>query len=906
MAGDPSSYPERGRPDPEALLAAANKARRGRLKVFLGMAPGVGKTYEMLRAARRRKAEGQDVLVGVVETHGRRETESLLRGLEVLPRRPVDSRGRSYLEFDLDAALERRPKLLLVDEYAHSNAPGSRHPKRWQDVEEILAAGIDVWTTLNVQHLESLVDVVLSITGARQRETVPDSALARADDIELIDITPDELRERMAAGKVYVPETARLASENFFKVENLTALRELALRRAAQTVDDQLVAAMREKGVEGPWAAGERILVLAGGDGMAAGLVRAGRRLSDMMMDAPWTVAHVERPDRPPPPEAAAARTREALKLAEQLGGSTVVLTGTDVVASVMAWARRNNVTQIVIGRMGGRSRDSRWRELTGRSLAAALLREARGQAIHVVTGADAEGVRDSQAPRPRRLDWPAYLTAGGFVAAASLVAWGLDTAFDRVELGMIYLAAVLAAGVMHGLRPALAAATAAFLIYNYFFLAPRYSLAIGSPTDVLTLIVFWAVALATGGLAGRVRDQALGSQKRAAGVTTLLAASRTLSAASGKAAVAKALAEQAAAASGARAIVFLPSDGELAPVAGAPDFADLGTAPMAAARWAWEKGEAAGAGTGTLPQAAWTFWPLEGLGARAGVAGIEAGALASGSDEERLLLALLDQGAVALQRAELAAGAVEAEALRRSDRFRNALLNSISHDLRTPLTTVLGAATTLIDYGDKLSAPARLDLAMGVKEEAERLNGYVANLLDMTRIEGGGLKLRTDWIDVRDVLAAACDRVARRLDGRVLTRDFLETLSLVQADPSLLEQVAVNILENAIAYSPPGARIEVAAYEDRAHVVISIEDEGRGIPPADLERVFEKFRRLQEPSDRSANASQGVGLGLAIAKGFVEAMGGRIAAASPIHDGKGTRMLISLPKGVETPHHLL
>jgi two-component system, OmpR family, sensor histidine kinase KdpD len=906
LAGDPSSYPERGRPDPEALLAAANKARRGRLKVFLGMAPGVGKTYEMLRAARRRKAEGQDVLVGVVETHGRRETESLLRGLEVLPRLPVDNRGRSYLEFDLDAALERRPKLLLVDEYAHSNAPGSRHPKRWQDVEEILAAGIDVWTTLNVQHLESLVDVVLRITGARQRETVPDSALARADDIELIDITPDELRERMAAGKVYVPETARLASENFFRSENLTALRELALRRAAQTVDDQLVAAMREKGVEGPWAAGERILVLAGGDGMAAGLVRAGRRLSDMMMDAPWTVAHVERPDRPPPPEAAAARTREALKLAEQLGGSTVVLTGTDVVASVMAWARRNNVTQIVIGRMGGRSRDSRWKELTGRSLAAALLREARGQAIHVVTGTDGEGAREPAAPRPRRLDWPAYLTAGGFVAAASLVAWGLDTAFDRVELGMIYLAAVLAAGVMHGLRPALAAATAAFLIYNYFFLAPRYSLAIGSPTDVLTLIVFWAVALATGGLAGRVRDQALGSQKRAAGVTTLLAASRTLSAASGKAAVAKALAEQAAAASGARAMVFLPSDGELVPAAGAPDFADLGTAPMAAARWAWEKGEPAGAGTGTLPQAAWTFWPLEGLGARAGVAGVEAGALASGSDEERLLLALLDQGAVALQRAELAAGAVEAEALRRSDRFRNALLNSISHDLRTPLTTVLGAATTLIDYGDKLSAPARLDLAMGVKEEAERLNGYVANLLDMTRIEGGGLKLRTDWIDVRDVLAAACDRVARRLDGRVLTRDFPETLSLVQADPSLLEQVAVNILENAIAYSPAGARIEVAAYEDRAHVVISIEDEGRGIPPADLLRVFEKFRRLQEPSDRSANASQGVGLGLAIAKGFVEAMGGRIAAASPIHDGKGTRMLISLPKGVETPHHLL
>lgn len=903
MASDPGPYPERRRPDPEALLAAANKARRGRLKVFLGMAPGVGKTYEMLRAARRRRAEGLDVVVGVVETHGRRETESLLRGLDVLPRRPVEQRGRSYLEFDLDAALARRPALLLVDEYAHANAPGSRHPKRWQDVEEILAAGIDVWTTLNVQHLESLVDVVLRITGARQRETVPDSALARADAIELIDITPEELRERMAVGKVYVPETARLASDNFFKLENLTALRELALRRAAQTVDDQLVAAMREKGVEGPWAAGERILVLAGGDAMAAQLVRAGRRLSDMMMDAPWTVAHVERPDRPPPSEAAAARTREALKLAEQLGGSTVVLTGADVVAAVMAWAGRNNVTQIVIGQGAGRG--SRWRDLAGRSLASALLRASRGQAIHVVTGAG-EAVGDPPAPRPRGFDWRAYLTGGGFVAIASLTAWALDTAFDRVELGMIYLAAVLAAGVMHGLRPALAAATVAFLIYNYFFLAPRYSLAIGAPTDVLTLIVFWAAALAVGGLAGRVRDQAVGSQKRAASVASLLAASRTLSAASGKAAVARALAEQAAAASGARAMVFLPRDGDLAPAAGAPDLVELGAAPMAAARWAWEKGEAAGAGTGTLPQAAWTFWPLEGLGARAGVAGIEAGAMAAGPDEERLLLALLDQGAVALQRAELAAGAVEAEALRRSDRFRNALLNSISHDLRTPLTTVLGAATTLIDYGDRLSPEARLDLAVGVKEEAERLNRYVANLLDMTRIEGGGLTLRTDWVDVRDVLAAAADRVSRRLDGRPLIRDFPAQLSLVQADAGLLEQVAVNILENAIAYSPPGARIEIAAYEDRGHVVISIEDEGRGIPAADLERVFEKFRRLQDPSDRSPGASQGVGLGLAIAKGFVEVMGGRIAAASPIRDGKGARMLISLPKGVATPHHLL
>src|SRR5690606_11379506 len=362
--------------------------KRGRLKVFLGMSPGVGKTYEMLRAARRRKAEGDDVVVGVVETHGRKETMSLLRGLEVMARSPIAYRDRTLLEFDLDGAVARRPGLLLVDEYAHSNTPGSRHPKRWQDVEEILDAGIDVWTTLNVQHLESLSDVVLRITGVRQRESVPDSALSRADDIELVDITPEELRKRLAEGKVYVPETARLASDNFFKVENLTALRELALRRAAQTVDDQLVARLREQGVPGPWAAGERILVLIAGDAMAAPLVRAGRRLSDMMMDAPWTVTHVDRPSGARHGVGSAGKLSDALKLAEQLGGRTVVLSGDDVVRAVMDHAHQNNVTQIVLAK----GRDNRLSEWLGRSLAAELLRQARGVAIHVITdGVDLE-----------------------------------------------------------------------------------------------------------------------------------------------------------------------------------------------------------------------------------------------------------------------------------------------------------------------------------------------------------------------------------------------------------------------------------------------------------------------------------------------------------------------------------
>ncbi len=862
------------------------------------MSPGVGKTYEMLRAARRRKAEGGDVVVGVVETHGRRETESLLRGLEVMARQPIDYKARALMEFDIDGAIARRPQLLLVDEYAHSNVSGSRHPKRWQDVEEILAAGIDVWTTLNVQHLESLSDVVLRITGVRQRETVPDGALSQADDIEVVDITPEELRKRLAEGKVYVPETARLASENFFKVENLTALREMALRRAAQTVDDQLVATLREKGLSGPWAAGERILVLVGGDGMADMLVRAGRRLSDMMMDAPWTVAHVDRPSAATRDPVRAARLAGALKLAKQLGGRTVVLSGDDVVRTVMDHAHRNNVTQIVLGK----GRDSRFSELMGRSLAAELLRSSQGAAIHIVTDPATGPATPVAHTRLSVGGWAGYAIGAGFVAAATGLALLLDRSFARVDLGVIYLSAVLAAGVLYGLRPALAAATAAFLIYNFLFLEPRYSFAIGSPTDILTLIVFWAVALVTGVLAGRVREQAKRAQRRASAVSALLAASQTLSAAEGRPETARVLAEQTAAAAGARAVVLLPEGDDIVLAASAPASETLGSAAMAAARWAWERGEPAGHGTGTLPQTSWTFRPLQGVRGRAGVAGIEADALAPGSDEERLALALLDQGAVALERAQLAGEAVETESLRRADRFRGALMNSVSHDLRTPLSTVLGASTTLIDYGDTLKPEVRADLLLSIREEAERLNRYVGDLLDMTRLEGGGLNIRSDWVDVRDVLNAAAGRIARRLEARRLVRDFPAELSLVMLDQGLLEQAVVNILENAVAYSPDGSSIELAAYEDHGSVVLSIEDEGKGIPTVELERVFDKFRRMEEPSDRS----KGAGLGLAIAKGFVEAMGGRIAAASPIADGRGTRILISLPKAIATHRDLL
>ena len=878
------------RPDPDALLLEAAKAGRGRLKVFLGMAPGVGKTYEMLSQAARRKAEGGEVLVGIVETHGRRDTEALTENLEILPRKPIEYKDRTLLEFDIDEALKRRPSLLLIDEYAHSNVPGSRHPKRWQDVEELLAAGVNIWTTLNVQHLESLVDLVWKITGVRQRETVPDSALSRADDIELVDITPDELRQRLSEGKVYLPETARTAAANFFKPENLTALRELALRRMAQTVDDQLLTAMRQRGVEGPWAAGERILVMIGPDPMAQSLVRAGRRLSDMMMDAPWTVAYIERPNKPSPDAAGAAKINAAIKLAEQLGGANVVLNGDDLIGTLLDYARQNNVTQIVVGKSGR----SRWKALFGLALIPALAEQVTGAALHIIT----EKAQPEQEAPPKPVErktlmaWRGHLISIALVAVAGGLAGLIDQFSQGANLAMIFLVSVLVSGLAFGLWPAVTAAAVAAFVYNFFFLEPRLSIAIGHSADVITFIVFFGVAMTTGWLTGRIRDQALAMSRRASAITALLAASRRLSASATREEAAQALAEQLAAATGGEAIVLLPGGEDVVTAAAAPTMKTLGTADLAAARWAWQHGEPAGAETGTLPSANWTYRPLQGVRARSGVAAIEARAV-HGEDGERFVSALLDQGAVALERAEFAADAADAEALRRSDKLRSALLNSVSHDLRTPLATVLGSATTLLEYEDSLEREVRRDLLTSIREEAERLNRYVGNLLDMTRLQGGGLNIRADWVDVRDVLGAALERVSRRLAQRKVTRDFPAELPLVKVDSALLEQALVNILENAIGYSPDDSTIELAAYEDRNNVVLSIEDEGRGIPTAELERVFERFRRMEEASDRG----KGAGLGLAISKGFVEAMGGRIAAASPIHEGKGTRILISLKK---------
>jgi two-component system sensor histidine kinase KdpD len=659
---------------------------------------------------------------------------------------------------------------------------------------------------------------------------------------------------------------------------------------------------MKRAGVQGPWAAGERILVLIGPDATATALVRAGRRLADMMMDAPWTVAHVERPNRSDGGSARGRKLAEALKLAEQLGGTNVVLTGDDLVASVLEYARRNNITQIVVGKSHRRG----WRAWFHKSLAPALLKAQNGAALHIVTETAADPPVPEAAPTRSAIAWRGHVGAVVMVAAAIGLATLVDRQTENVNLAMLFLISVLGAGVAFGLWPALTAAGLAALAYNFLFLEPRLTMWIGNPADVLTFLVFFVAAVATGGLTGRIRDQAKATARRASAITALLAASRRLSGAARKEDAAAVLAEQLSAATAGKVVVLLPQGDEIALAAGVPSLESLTTADMTAARWSWNRGEPAGAGTGTLPNVAWTFRPLQGVRVRSGVVGFEPQAL-MGAENERFAMALLDQGAIALERAELAAAAVDAEALRRSDRLRSALLNSVSHDLRTPLATVLGSVTTLIDFGKTVEPAVAEDLLLSIREEAERLNRYVGDLLDMTRLEGGALVTRRDWTDVRDVISAAIARVSRRLENRRIQRDFPAELSAVPADPSLLEQALVNILENAIAYSENGSLIETAAYEDRGNVVISIEDEGRGIPTAELERVFEKFRRMEEASDRGGDRGKGAGLGLAISKGFVEAMGGRIAAASPIQDSSdgsrgGTRILISLRKDGAMP----
>ena len=881
------------RASPDALLALANKERRGRLKIFLGAAPGVGKTYAMLTAAHAEKESGRDVVVGLAETHGRRETEQLLAGLEMLPRKPVIYRNQVMREFDLDAAQTRKPGLLLVDEYAHTNVPGSRHPKRWQDIEELLLAGIDVWTTLNVQHLESLNDVVQKISKVRVRETVPDKVFDKADDIVLVDLPPDELLKRLAEGKVYVQDTAARAMENFFKPQNLTALRELALRRAAERVDAALVERMQAQAIEGPWAAGERILACIGPDHVSPAVVRTAKRLASLM-DAPWIAVTVERPGVD---IGAAARQRldATIKLAESLGAETQTLTGTDIPAELLKFARFENVTQIVVGRSG----DSFLAELLRRSLPHELLRRSRDIEIHLVT-------REASAPTPEKgivrerapLRVAQFIYATLAVIAALAVGETLIRLTPIPNLSIVFLMAVLFSAINFGIWPAIYASVLSFLVHNFFFIPPLYRFTIAEPYEFLALVIFLVVAIVSAAMAGRVREQARVSARRVRAMRRLYEFTRRLSGLATDDGIAEGAAGEIHASLARPVLVLLARDDDLVLAAAWPPEDALDPAAATAARWAHTHAEPAGADTGTLPTAAWSFVPL-----RIGDKGLGVIGVAKEKDEPPLdaeTRALIDtlsgQAAAALERAALVGETVRARTATEAERVRNTLLASISHDFRTPLSSILGAATGLLSYGDKLGDAAKTDLLGQIKQEAEGLDEMVRNLLAITRIDAGALELRKDWIDLREIVDRITGAARRRGAAQRIDVRMPDGLPLVRADATLIEQAIGNVVANALLHTPPETRIVIDAVIRRADVALRVTDNGPGIAANVLPRIFDRFARGNGP-DAKRDGGEGTGLGLAIARGIMEAHGGSIAAESPVDGRPGARFVMIFPR---------
>jgi two-component system, OmpR family, sensor histidine kinase KdpD len=885
------------RPSPEALLEKAKKeeSRAGRLKIFIGAAPGVGKTYEMLQEARARLKEGTDVVVGVAETHGRKETEVLLDGLEVMPRRIIKYKDQKLDEMDLDALLARRPGLALVDELAHTNVPGSRHPKRYLDVEELLSNGIDVYTTLNIQHIESLNDVVAQITGVRVRETLPDSILDRADAIELVDLTPDDLIQRLKEGKVYVPKQAERALEHFFSPANLTALRELALRRTAERVDEQLLSEMQARAIAGPWPAGERLLVCVSEDPRAAGLVRYTKRLADRLHGS-WTALYVETKRSLQLSEEERDRIADTLRLAQALGGDPVTVPGSDrrIADDVIGFAQANNITQIVVGK----STRSRWFELMHGSVVRDLLRRCGNISVHAIAGGafETEAIpkktvrtADSVEPFDARPSGFALL-AVAFATGVSVLLWPW---IGTENTDLVYLTAVVGVAVRFGLWPSLLASMASALCYNFFFTEPYHTFVIADPKNVIAVVFFMIVAIIVSNVAARARSLAISAMARARTTESLYAFSRKLCGAGTLDDVLWASAYQAALMLKVRVVVLLLENGTLAVKSGYPPEDSLDDADLAAAKWACDHERPAGRGSDTLPGAKRLFLPMRTGRGLVGVVGIDSdkpGPLLT-PDQRRLLDALIDQAALAIERVYLVDDLDQAKRREEADRLRAALLTSISHDLKTPLAAIIGAAGTLKDLSRDLDDNAKADLLATVVDESERLNRFIANLLDMTKLESGAIKPNTALQDLNEIVGTALQRARKILGQHRVEIELEPNLPMLKLDAVLFEQVLFNLLDNAAKYAPPNSTIRVQSWRQQDAVKLEIIDEGSGIPREDVERIFDKFHRAQ----KSDQVRAGTGLGLAISRGFIEAMGGEISAANR-QDRPGAVFAITIP----------
>jgi two-component system sensor histidine kinase KdpD len=875
------------RPDPEALLkqVQAEERGRGKLKIFLGYAAGVGKTFAMLEAAHQRKREGLDAVVGYIETHKRADTENMLTGLEILPRKTIEYHNIQLTELDVDAVIARRPALVLVDELAHTNAQGSRHPKRYLDVEDVLDAGIDVYTTLNIQHLESLNDVVAQITGVMVRETIPDRVIDEASELELVDLPPEELLNRLREGKVYIPEQAARAIKEFFRAGNLTALREMTMRRAAERVDDQMRSYMRTRAVPGVWPAGERLLVCISPSPYAEKVVRTARRLADEL-NADWFAVYVEVATKPEVNPANRARIDETLGLAESLGAKARTIPGRSIQEAVLGYARKHNVTKIVVGK----PIRSRWREMLAGSVVDRLIYASGDIDVYVISGS-AETSRPvvPQEWRPHR-PLLRYLLSLGLVALGTLLSLAVRGNLEPANLVMIYLAVVVASAVYLGRGPSLLAAVTSVLAFDYFLIPPYFTLAVTDTQYFVTFFGLLAVSLIVSTLTVRVREQAEVAIEREGRATALYNLGRDLTSVTDLERVTQIIISHITEVFGREVAIFLPENGQVRTYASSPGY-QPDDKELAVADWVFQHDQPAGRGTDTLPAASLRCQPLRTGSGRVGVLGIrpaESGVHFT-PEERQTSQAFADQAALAIERASLAERAQQTDLLKAADKLQTALLNSISHDLRTPLVSITGALSALEQEDGNLNGAARRSLVQTAREEAERLNRLVGNLLDMTRLEAGALKVKQEECDAEDLIGTAIGQMEHRLAGRKVQISVPDGIPTIGADFVLIVHVLHNLLDNALKYSSNDTPLEVQARLEGDDVCISVLDRGIGIPEEDLERVFDKFYRVQRPEQVT-----GTGLGLAICKGILEAHGGRIWAEQRV--GGGTSVTIALP----------
>jgi two-component system sensor histidine kinase KdpD len=884
------------RPDPDALLARVNeeeaRARRGRLKIFFGASAGVGKTWSMLAAARAAQAQATALVVGLVETHGRTDTEAMARGLPRLPLKAVPYRERTLQEFDLDAALafgrEHPDPLVLLDELAHNNAPGSRHPKRWQDVEELLDAGIDVWSTMNVQHLESLNDIVSGITGIRVWETVPDRLFDEADEVVVVDLPPDELLARLKAGKVYLPAQAERAAANFFRKGNLLALRELALRRTADRVDDEMQAYRRQSAVQSVWPNREALLAGVGPGEHGEKVVRSCARLA-AQLDVSWHAVHVETPAVQRLPEARRQQALRVLKLAQELGAVTATPSAPDAADGLVRYAREHNLSRVVVGR---RERRWPWRASLADRIAAQadeldVLQVALPAAARTVLAPVAAAAEPVGAGWP----WHGYAAAVAACGVAAAVSAPLLDVLELSNIVMLFLLAVVGVGLRYGRGPAVLAAFLGVGLFDFFFVPPRFSFAVSDVQYLVTFAVMLVVALVVGQLTAGLKVQAEAATQREHRVRSLYEMSRDLSAALMPEQVAEIGARFLAAEFGARSTLLAADEADR--LQALPD--GSAAVDMGVAQWAYDRGEPAGQGTDTLPASSCLVLPLKAPMRLRGVLAIEpADRRLLGPEQRRLLDTCASLLAISLERIHYIDVAQRSTVQIESERLRNSLLSAISHDLRTPLAALVGLADTLAMTQPEPSAAQR-EIADAIRQSALRMNALVNNLLDMARLEAGAVQLNRAWQPLEEVVGSALAACAPALRGRPVAVRLADDLPLLDLDAVLIERVFVNLLENAGKYTPAGSAIEIAARAGSDSVTITVDDHGPGLPPGREEAIFEKFERGVKES-----ATPGVGLGLAIARAIVQAHGGVIRAANRVENGRtaGARFIIELPRG--------